>query len=117
MSYSPAPIDTSQVQLDAELEKLLELIAKNTHEVWARQRIGDGWRYGPKRDDALKEHPGLVAYEELSETEKDYDRVVAQQVLKTILALGFRIEKSGEAGQGLLNAIALMSNGRPTPPP
>lgn len=109
MSYSPAPIDTSQVQLDESLEDLLELIAKNTHEVWARQRIGDGWRYGPKRDDLRKEHPGLVAYEDLSETEKDYDRVVAQQVIKTILALGFHIEKPQVSERGAVNGKARAS--------
>jgi hypothetical protein len=62
--------------------------------VWASQRLADGWKYGPRRNDERKEHPGLVAYEELSEVEKDYDRVVAQQVLKAIVALGFHIQKS-----------------------
>ena len=91
--YIPAPIDTSAIDLAEPLASLLEQIARNTHEVWAVQRIADGWRYGPRRDDERKEHPGLVPYEELSESEKDYDRVVAQQVIKTILALGFCIRK------------------------
>ena len=94
MDYQPAPIDTSHIELNAELTDLLEQLAKNTHEVWAQQRLSDGWRYGPSRNDERKEHPGLVTYEELSETEKDYDRVVAQQVIKAIVALGYRIEKS-----------------------
>ena len=93
MDYQPAPIDTSHIELDAELTELLEQLAKNTHEVWAQQRLSDGWSYGPNRNDERKEHPGLVSYEELSETEKDYDRVVAQQVIKAVLALGYRIEK------------------------
>lgn len=93
MSYQPRPIDTSSVELSESVQELMELIARNTHEVWAQQRVADGWSYGEKRDDVRREHPGLVAYEELSESEKDYDRVVAQQVLKCILALGFRIEK------------------------
>lgn len=93
MRYVPTPIDTSHIELDESLAALLEEIAMNTHEVWAQQRLDDGWRYGPHRDDQSKEHPGLVPYEELSESEKDYDRVVAQQVIKTILAMGFRISK------------------------
>lgn len=49
-------------------------MAKNVHEVWAQNRINEGWKYGDKRNDELKQHPCLVPYEELSEVEKDYDR-------------------------------------------
>lgn len=71
---------------------LTELLAKNAHENWARQRMDDGWKYGPKRDDARKEHPSLIPYEDLSESEKEYDRLTAMETLKTILALGYRID-------------------------
>lgn len=93
MDYKPAPRDTSSVRLPREIAELTELLAKNTHENWAKQRIGEGWRYGPKRDDARKEHPSLIPYEELSESEKEYDRTTAMETIKTILALGYRIEK------------------------
>jgi hypothetical protein len=93
-SYKPQPRDTSSVRLPAELTQLTELLAKNTHENWARLRMDEGWRPGPRRDDGRKEHPGLVPYEELSESEKDYDRRTAIETLKTILALGYRIEKA-----------------------
>ncbi len=96
MNYHPRPIDTSQVTLDSEIEALLELLAKNTHEVWAQQRMADGWRYGPRRDDATKEHPDLVPYEELAEGEKQYDRATALSTLLTITALGYRIEKQAD---------------------
>lgn len=93
MAYKPAPRDTSSVVLPQAIEALTELLARNTHENWARQRIAEGWRHGPRRDDARKEHPNLVPYEELSETDKDYDRSTAMETIKTILALGYRIEK------------------------
>ncbi|MBO0697986.1 MAG: Ryanodine receptor Ryr [Zavarzinella sp.] len=93
MPYVPAPIDTSHTTLPADLLALTELLARNTHEVWARQRLADGWRYGPRRDDATKEHPGLVPYDQLSEAEKDYDRGTALETLRVITALGYRIEK------------------------
>jgi hypothetical protein len=53
----------------------------------------DGWRWGPRRDDAKKEHPSLVPYQKLSEEEKRYDRRTAMETIKTILALGYRIVK------------------------
>ena len=52
-----------------------------------------GWRYGPERNDAKKEHPCLVPYEQLPESEKEYDRQAAMETLKAILAMGHRIVK------------------------
>jgi hypothetical protein len=93
VDYKPAPRDTSGVKLPRAIAELTELLARNTHENWARQRLAEGWRHGPRRDDAKKEHPSLVPYEKLPESEKAYDRTTAMESIKTILALGYRIEK------------------------
>lgn len=92
-TYTPRPIDTSAVRLPPELDALLERLARNTHEVYAAGRIAEGWRHGPERNDARRENPTLVPYEDLSEAEKDYDRRMVGEVLKVILALGYRIER------------------------
>jgi hypothetical protein len=92
LDYKPEPIDTSHVTLTDEICELTDLLAKNAHDVWARQRLRDGWRYGPERSDKRKEHPALVPYEQLSDEEKVYDRQAAMETLKAILALGYRIE-------------------------
>jgi len=89
--YKPEPIDTSSVELDADVESLMERLAENNHDVWAVQRISQGWTYGPERNDAEKEHPCLVPYEQLPEEEKEYDRATARETLKAILALGYEI--------------------------
>lgn len=91
----PEPIDTAQVRLPAELIRLAERLARNAHEVWARERLADGWTYGPSRDDVRKEHPCLVPYDELPESEKKYDRSTSLETLKAIRALGFRIVPPG----------------------
>ena len=91
--YIPAPIDVSDIQLPSELCELAEIIAKNVHEVWAAGRLAEGWKYGSERNDMLRTHPGLVPYEELSETEKDYDRRTAMGTLKLIQKIGFGIKK------------------------
>ncbi|HTR03708.1 MAG TPA: RyR domain-containing protein [Thermoanaerobaculia bacterium] len=93
MDYKPAPRDTSSVRLPRDLAELTELLARNTHENWARRRMDEGWTWGLERDDAQKKHPSLVPYEQLSESEKDYDRTTAMETVKTILALGYRIGK------------------------
>jgi len=91
--YTPQPIDTTEVELPTELEQLGEAIAKNVHEVWAEGRIKDGWTWGPKRDDALRHHPCLIPYEQLSDSEKAYDRNTAFETLRLISKLGFTITK------------------------
>lgn len=93
-NYKPQPIDTTDVVLPEELNLLAEQIAKNVHEVWSLGRMTEGWTYGESRNDALKQHPCLVAYEELSESEKDYDRHTALETLKLITKLGFKIVKA-----------------------
>jgi len=93
VDYKPAPRDTSSVRLPRDLAELTELLARNTHENWARRRMDEGWTWGLERDDAQKKHPSLVPYEQLSESEKDYDRTTAMETVKTILALGYRIGK------------------------
>jgi class 3 adenylate cyclase/tetratricopeptide (TPR) repeat protein len=97
LNYKPEPIETSKITLTTEHLKITELLARNTHEIWSRQRLSEGWKYGKNRDDAQKLHPGLVPYEELPESEKEYDRVISVGVIKTLLALGYSIEGSPEA--------------------
>lgn len=89
--YTPAPIDTSQIELPPEIQQLAERLAENTHEVWAAQRLADGWRLGPERDDAQKLHPCLIPYADLPEAEKAYDRNTALETLRLISLLGYGI--------------------------
>ncbi|MEN6317883.1 MAG: RyR domain-containing protein [Syntrophaceae bacterium] len=94
MDYIPKPVITSHVRLTDELLELTELLAKNAHDNWAKRRLSEGWKYGKERNDVKKEHPCLIVYEELPELEKEYDRIIALETLKVILALGYEIEKS-----------------------
>lgn len=94
MSYKPQPIDTSSVRLSPDILELTEKLSRNAHEVWAQERLAQGWKHGSERNDARKEHPSLIPYEQLPESEKVYDRNTAMQTLKAIVALGFRIAKA-----------------------
>lgn len=92
-NYIPQPVDTTNVELPQELMNLAEEIAKNVHEVWSRNRMSEGWIYGPVRNDEKRETPCLVPYEELPEEEKAYDRNTAFSTLRLIVSLGFDIVK------------------------
>lgn len=92
-TYHPCPIQTEGINLPEDIIMLSERIAKNVHEVWAAARIAEGWTWGEKRDDTLKQHPCIVPYDELPEIEKQYDRETAMQTLKVIMKLGYIIKK------------------------
>ena len=96
MNYNPQPIDTKDVLLPEELLSLTEKIAENVHDVWALGRIKQGWTYGSVRDDAKKETPCLVPYNELPEGEKEYDRNTALETVKLIVKMGYSISLNCE---------------------
>ena len=98
MSYQPRPIDTTAVALPPELLPLTERLAENAHDLWAAERIAQGWSFGPRRDDARKQHPCLIPYSELPESEKEFDRQTALGSLKAVYALGYRIARSLDGG-------------------
>ena len=95
-AYRPEPVETSGIELDANIEPLIELLARNAHDLWARERLAQGWIYGPARDDSRKQHPCLVPYEQLPESEKKYDRQIAVGTLKAIVTFGYRLARNGD---------------------
>ena len=92
-TYTPKPIDLSDVELTEDLNELREAIAENAHEIWAENRQTEGWTYGPQRDDQLKQTPDMVPYSQLPEGEKEYDREMAMNTLKLLKKLGYDIVK------------------------
>ena len=94
MTYSPKPIDTAAIVLPPDLMELIEKLAENAHDHWAQKRIDEGWNYGEERNDTEKTHPDLIAYEELPESEIEYDRKTVVEVLKAIISLGYEIKKT-----------------------
>ena len=89
--YEPKPIKTDDVVLPEDIVRLGEKLAENTHEVWAKGRVDDGWTFGEQRDDTNKIHPCLRPYGDLPESEKDYDRRTSMETLKVIYKLGYQI--------------------------
>ena len=90
--YLPAPIDTTDVALPPQLTALTEKLARQIHDTWAAGRLKEGWTYGPVRDDRLKTTPCLVDYDELPESEREYDRSTALKAVRMIIKLGYTIQ-------------------------
>ena len=93
-TYNPKLIDLEHIELPDGYDELREAIAENAHDRWALERQSEGWTYGPKRDDSKLETPDMVPYAQLPESEKQYDRIMAEDTLKLLTSLGYKIEKS-----------------------
>ncbi len=59
----------------------IETLANEVHIVWMKGQEKSGWRYGEQRDDKIKVSPCMVPYEELTEEEKEKDRITARAVI------------------------------------
>ena len=94
-TYHPKLIDLKHVVLPEGFDELREAIAENAHDMWALERQSEGWTYGTQRNDNKLETPDMVPYAQLPESEKEYDRLMAEDTLKLLIALGYKIEKNG----------------------
>jgi hypothetical protein len=74
-------------------DELVEQLAEAVHASWMNIRTQQGWTYGASRNDTLKEHPSMIPYSDLSETEKEVDRATVRQVLDALTHLGYSLTK------------------------
>ncbi|KAM6969596.1 LOW QUALITY PROTEIN: ryanodine receptor 3 [Tautogolabrus adspersus] len=120
-SFIPTPVETSQIVMPHHLEKVRDKLAENIHELWGMNKIELGWSYGKIRDDNKRQHPCLVDFSKLPETEKNYNLQMSTETLKTLLALGCRVVQVNPNAESSLKKIKLpknfmMSNGyKPCP--
>jgi len=115
LKYVPKPIDTSKITLPPYLEAIVEKLSMSIHDNWAQQRLAEGWKYGPRRDDKGKEHPCLVPYAELPEVEKEYDRRTLTESIKMLIASGCVIKTPAtgdDADAGLSSVESVRQHGK-----
>lgn len=91
MDYVPRPKQFNDIPLSEDIQAIMEQIAEDVHEMWAKNRVDEGWRYGDVYDGASRLHPCLIPYDQLPESEKDYDRKTAKHTIQFLLHAGFQI--------------------------
>ncbi|XP_069548702.1 ryanodine receptor 2 [Brachyistius frenatus] len=91
VTFIPTPIDIRKVVLPPQLEDIREKMAENIHELWVKEKIDLGWTHGPVRDEGKRQDPCLVEFSKLPEHERNQNLQMAQDTLRTLLALGFHI--------------------------
>jgi len=58
----------------------IEIMALVEHIRWSWDKRLNGWTYGNVKDEANKTHPGLIPYNDLSESEKEKDRELVRLI-------------------------------------
>lgn len=90
--YKPAPLDLSHVRLTPAQTMLVDRLAENGHNVWARDRVAQGWTYSSVQDIPARRNPRLVPYRLLDEATKRSNRDSLCQAVRTLLGYGYNIE-------------------------
>ncbi|XP_043499298.1 ryanodine receptor isoform X4 [Polistes fuscatus] len=101
--YKPAPLDLSAINLTPKMEELVDQLAENTHNLWAKERISQGWTYGLNEDSEMRRSPHLVPYPKVDEAIKKANRDTASETVRTLLVYGYMLDPpTGEQHEALL---------------
>ncbi|TMS22614.1 Ryanodine receptor 2 [Larimichthys crocea] len=90
--YKPAPLDLSHIKLTSTQEAMVDKLAENAHNVWARDRIRQGWTYGIQQDVKNRRNPRLVPYVLLDERTKKSNKDSLREAVRTLLGYGYNLE-------------------------
>ncbi|CAL8391441.1 unnamed protein product, partial [Arctogadus glacialis] len=94
--FNPQPVDTSSVSLPERLEFVVNKYAEHTHEKWSLDKFANGWVHGEQLCEQAKVHPLLKPYRALGEKDKEAYRWAIKETLKTMLSIGWTVERSTE---------------------
>ncbi|XP_064817177.1 ryanodine receptor 3-like, partial [Oncorhynchus masou masou] len=98
-NFDPKPINTANISLPEKLDYIANKFAEHSHVKWSSEKVTAGWKMGESMDDKAKTHPLLKPYKLLSEKERETYRWPVKESLKSMLAMGWNMErtKEGEA--------------------
>jgi ppGpp synthetase/RelA/SpoT-type nucleotidyltranferase len=71
----------------------IETLARMEHGRWNVERLATGWRLGERKDIARRISPYLVAWSDLPDSIRDYDREAVRRIPELLAREGFRVRK------------------------
>lgn len=89
----PSWDDAPGWQRDSAVKGVLHVLSNPTapasasHESWMKQKLSEGWKYGPVKDADKKEHPCMVPYAQLPFEQRVKDFIFKNIVLSFTEAL------------------------------
>jgi bisphosphoglycerate-dependent phosphoglycerate mutase len=59
-------------------------VARHGESTWNAERRLNGWKYGKVKNEALKTHPSLVEYDDLTEEIQSFDLELVEMIAQMI---------------------------------
>jgi ppGpp synthetase/RelA/SpoT-type nucleotidyltranferase len=72
----------------------VEILAEMEHGRWVVERLRSGWKWSAQRDVARKTSPYLVAWKQLPEQVKEWDRVTVRKIPQFLSEVGLEIVRN-----------------------
>uniref|UniRef100_A0A8C4VEF0 Ryanodine receptor 3 n=1 Tax=Falco tinnunculus TaxID=100819 RepID=A0A8C4VEF0_FALTI len=102
-NFDPKPVSTANLVLPEKLEYIVSKYAEHSHDKWAFDKTNSGWKYGVSLDENMKTHPLIRPFKTLTEKEKEIYRWPVRESLKTMLAMGWSLERTKEGGEAIIH--------------
>lgn len=89
-TWRPTPIDTEGVKTPATIkDSWIEGVAEDSHEVWAKDMVEDGWTWGHHIDSSGRRHHKLLPWSFLTEPQKSLYRSFVKELVRSVVAFGY----------------------------
>jgi hypothetical protein len=80
-------------------EKDIKIMAPLEHARWCQEKISEGWKYGPDKDDEQNTNPNLVPWENLRRDGINKSEKFIRDLPKVLARAGFQVEKQPPTGK------------------
>ena len=67
----------------------IELLAKMEHKRWMQEKLNADWRYSEKTNKSRRLHKDLLPWHDLSDNEKEKDRVLVRNIPRILAEAGY----------------------------
>lgn len=71
----------------------IEFLAREEHDRWVEERVRNGWTYGPEKDIDRRISPYLVAWDDLDEGIRGYDREPVREMVGLVESAGLAVRR------------------------
>ena len=92
--YTPNAVNVNDVHLTNDLVNLIQKFAEHYHDAYCQRKFENGWFYGDMLDEERKFDPKLKPFHMLSISEQNEYKQSINDLIKTMLALKWRLEHS-----------------------
>ena len=95
--YTPNPVNLNSVQLTNDIANLIQKFAEHYHDAYCQRKFENDWSYGDVKNEDKKQDPKLKPFHMLSMSEQNEYKQAITDLIKTILALNWRVELQGDS--------------------